>query len=93
MKPLDTTFPHQPLRDIIRIRIWKERIWLIQGETETYFSMFHLVKGGNGREKNTLSARIFLWVSTDLVSSDNSVRLISLWLALPSAALGAVGTL
>ena len=30
---------------------------------------------------------------TDLVSSDNSVRLVSLWLALPSTALGAVGTL
>ena len=40
MKPLDTTFPNQPLRDI---RIWKEKIWLIQwngGETERDFSMF-----------------------------------------------------
>ena len=53
MKPLDTTFPNQPLRDV-RIRIWKEKILLIQrteGETEGYISMFHLVRGGNGREK------------------------------------------
>ena len=63
------------------------------GETEIYFSMFYLVKGGNGRGKKYIVGRTCLSVETDLVSSDNSVRLVSLWLALPSAALGAVGTL
>ena len=44
-------------------------------------------------ERKYIVGRKLLSVLTDLVSSDDSVRLVALWLALPSAALGAVGTL